>query len=1244
MGLRGDYLATLLFRLSKHWSLFFCHDTGEHGSAFHYDSGLLHRYLFGYPAFSLYLAICLQSLCSVALCQPASLSHADRSVLFYADFSQLPDHSLWTGDLNLFRVDSTREGRLLRQDAGPDRSNAWLATQHHYEPRVWEWYFRQAFEPSQSNRVFFFLNNKDPDSPDSASGIALQTGENGHPKHFRLVRFHEGRPIEQILKSDLLIEEDTGYRIRIIRTPQGAWHLYAGAVSVNPALPARTPASQTPLLQPGEVPPESIGHQNGHFGFQTHFSTTRRDRFFFGDIILRDDFPEPAVTELHTQRENGKKRLTIVFEVPPATGALSPAGFKLDGTMEPEEIHCLHPQICDLYFHDNGQTGRHFLVVHPYSTIYGQKSRIQQISFYSAAEARPQDIVINEFFLRPSNYYPEYIELYNRSDETVDLKNWRLQRRPAANEPLRLITTDHYYLEPGRFLVITPSANLDPTQFPGGTSVIGMDNYPRFNQSASDQIRLFDQTGVMIDSVHFDPARLPAGISRERKSPTVPGWHDSNWTGSSHSTGGTPGYVNTARPPGEPPRLVSLDYAKGNHLLLYFDRMLHPDTEERARFVLESATESQSPAFQQTDTSTIALFPSLALDHLDTYLLKMEEVSCLFGNVMEPSQRSFIYHRLEHIETGDLVINEILYRPAGAVRRFVELLNRSEKAVDLRPVRIGRSLGNPVSVMTEAHNIPHEPLVLLPGEKIVLSETGMPLPETKNHIEIQNFPSYSRFGDAVYILTADAREKSQYQSDLLPCDLLSSDLLSSDLLPKAKSQAHLPAAHFVVVDSLFYQPEWGGNRDGISLERVDPFGSSTDPVNWRSHPGSHSGGMRNFHRDDNPGPPKLVHARQVDSLRVELIFNRHIASGSLENIRLNGNILTRKPGDDPGLQSAFLLYSDHPILRKSQMISTEPVTDAAGRSSEALSVPLALLPEPGDLVINEIMYQPISNRYGSRADQCEFIEIANRSNLPISLKGVHVHDRADKNGQVQDYLPGGMPRAALLPDEYAVIYPDSSALFHYTRIAKAFTLPESAPDLFFRTDRLTLGLPGSGGAIYLSDPSGMLLDSVWYEPSWHNPNIIDPRGISLERILPDMPSQNRSNWSSNTHAEGGTPGLRNSVAPYRNEPERGRRLLLEPNPFSPNGDGYRDHLLIHYELDAPDYLLHLRVFDRNGRLIRTLTDGMRSGYSGTLIWDGRTDQGLMNRPGLYIVHLTARDPASGANRSDRAVAVLAHPF
>jgi gliding motility-associated-like protein len=228
---------------------------------------------------------------------------------------------------------------------------------------------------------------------------------------------------------------------------------------------------------------------------------------------------------------------------------------------------------------------------------------------------------------------------------------------------------------------------------------------------------------------------------------------------------------------------------------------------------------------------------------------------------------------------------------------------------------------------------------------------------------------------------------------------------------------------------------------------------------------------------------------------------------------------------------------------------------------------------------------------------------------------------------------------------YSLLYPETgSSGFADSRVTLFFGLGTAEEPFSIRFDRTTLGLTGSGREIYLADSTQTVIDMAAYSPQWHNPNLIDTKGIALERINPALDTNDPLNWGSNTSITGGSPMAQNSLFQLSGELPSNTGISLYPNPFSPDADGFDDSLFINYTFNEPDYLLRIRIFDRYGRLIRKLTESHPAGFEGSVIWDGRMDNGQNNRIGIYIVFVEAYNSSNGKSRTFRETAVLAKQF
>ena len=103
-------------------------------------------------------------------------------------------------------------------------------------------------------------------------------------------------------------------------------------------------------------------------------------------------------------------------------------------------------------------------------------------------------------------------------------------------------------------------------------------------------------------------------------------------------------------------------------------------------------------------------------------------------------------------------------------------------------------------------------------------------------------------------------------------------------------------------------------------------------------------------------------------------------------------------------------------------------------------------------------------------------------------------------------------------------------------------------------------------------------------------------------------------WLCCVAPEKSTPGAKNSVSvDYSDKVE----LSIEPNPFSPDGDGFEDQTVFRYTLPMESQLT-IKIYDVKGRLVRALVED-EPAVSGEISWDGKDDENRTVRIGIYVV-------------------------
>lgn len=288
---------------------------------------------------------------------------------------------------------------------------------------------------------------------------------------------------------------------------------------------------------------------------------------------------------------------------------------------------------------------------------------------------------------------------------------------------------------------------------------------------------------------------------------------------------------------------------------------------------------------------------------------------------------------------------------------------------------------------------------------------------------------------------------------------------------------------------------------------------------------------------------------------------------------------------------------------------TASIADSGGTPGLSNSVMNVKSYPAGSIVINEIMYEPLTGF-------AEYVEIYNSSNDTINLAGWKIVEGGEKSFTLTSRSFN------LKPSEFFLLASDSSIfnLFPYLR--------ESA---FVGKIRIAntsdLSLSNSEDIVILRDLFGNTIDSVAYSPKWHNPDIDDSKGRSLERINSALNSNDSRNWSTSVNKLGGTPLLSNSILITKLPSQS--KIDISPNPFSPDNDGFEDFTIISYQFPVETASIRIRIFDSVGRLVRTLADNEPSASTGSIVFDGLDDNKQPLRIGIYIVLLEAINQQNG---------------
>jgi len=192
-----------------------------------------------------------------------------------------------------------------------------------------------------------------------------------------------------------------------------------------------------------------------------------------------------------------------------------------------------------------------------------------------------------------------------------------------------------------------------------------------------------------------------------------------------------------------------------------------------------------------------------------------------------------------------------------------------------------------------------------------------------------------------------------------------------------------------------------------------------------------------------------------------------------------------------------------------------PLLGLLGLAIASSLAPAGSAQSPGDLVINEIMYDPPVGGSGN-----EWIEVFNRSAQTIELQGLAITDASSSSPEVAASVQ-------VAPGEYAVFANDATA---FAAAYPGVTFIDlNLPSLNNTGDRIALVI------------NSVEIDAVPYVASWGGAD------ASLERRDPFGPSDAASNFGTTSGPTGGTPGAVNTLfATDEDPPTLGTVEALNP--------------------------------------------------------------------------------------------------
>ncbi len=645
-----------------------------------------------------------------------------------------------------------------------------------------------------------------------------------------------------------------------------------------------------------------------------------------------------------------------------------------------------------------------------------------------------------------------------------------------------------------------------------------------------------------------------------------------------------------------PPQIASVNVVNPNRLEVMFNEAVdQPSVENIFHFSVDLGI--GNPVSAQRDASD---YRKVVLDFTSSFVmglnynLTVNNIKDITGNILASQSMGFIY---QVPQLNDVVFNELMIDPSPPVGlpeyEYIELYNSTNAPINIQGWKL--RYGTTEKIL---------PLAIIPADSFVVltSPSGYSL--------------LSTYGNVVSV-----------------------DGLSTTALTNTGTPLLLSDANDNIINALNYTDAWyqdnNKNDGGWSLEQIDAQNPCGGISNWRASKDISGGtpGRENSIQGNNIDnvKPDVLRVGIIDSVTIEIFFNESMLGSSLINsasYMIDNGIgvpVVVNPQSPLFFSVILKLGSQIQPFIKYKLTVDNQLTDCGGNSISERNFAYFGIAQKAiahDIVINELLANPPTG-----GD--DYVEIYNRSTKIIDLKDLRLTSKDTILNELTSVKVISDGSYLIFPSDYIVLTTSSTNVlkFYNTPNPQNFVNMASMP-AFNITD----------GIVVIADNANAEIDLFVYKETMQYPLLTSSKGVSLERINYERPTDDPTNWHSAAEAVGfGTPAYKNSQ--FGNVEIGEDPVSLSPDIFSPDNDGHNDVLNISYKFSQPGYVANIKIFDANGRQARYLIKNELLGIEGTFSWDGITDDNLKATIGIYIVFFEVFD-LNGKVKSYKKTTVL----
>ena len=704
----------------------------------------------------------------------------------------------WSGSTAQFTINTSQQLQLINTVAG----TSYLSTDFSafsIDDFEWHVYVKQGFSPSGSNYGRVYLVSDESDLTKSLNGYYVQFGEAGSNDAVEIFRQTGMFSTSVCRASTGVIAASFALRIKIVRDHTGVWKLfvdYAGGTNFT-------------LEGSGA---DNVHTSSSFLGLLCVYTVSNAAKFYYDDFYAGPAQTDTTPPSLESIQVQSSSKVLLIFSEALDPTCQSISNYSVDQNVGLQQTATLEAdaKAVILTFDPPFRNGFQYqLTLTGIQDLLANTMPSSQVPFlfFVTAPIHAKDVVITEIFpdFSPQIGLPdaEFIEIYNRSTNPVDLLGWKLSDGAStALFPSQIILPQQYWI------VTSPAS---AAQFNSFGNVISPEGFPVLNNDG-DFLTWESPEGMTVDSVQYsihyyrDADKEDGGWSLELIDPNNPCGEEENWTASEDPRGGTPGTQNSvfaSKPDLLGPRLLGILPTTLNSVQLTFDEKLNGLAATTSSFQLTPDISISQTYFTDRSLRQIQLVLRDSLHSRQPYTLKVRDVRDCNGNLIQDVYSQLDFALSEPADSLDMLVNEILFNPRPNGVDFVEVYNRSPKYLNLKGWKLANLENN---VMKDIQEISSVDVIVPPQAHLAFTTDPMTLKS--------NYPQ--------------GQEKNFFQTDLPG-------------LPDDEGSIALVSDEGRIIDYFLYNKNFHSDLikddEGVSLERISFSNPTNDSQNWKSASG-----------------------------------------------------------------------------------------------------------------------------------------------------------------------------------------------------------------------------------------------------------------------------------------------------------------------------------------------------------------------------------------------------------------------